>query len=180
MLRAAFAGSIAGMIASGVFALLLVCVAISDLRSRRIPNVLVLALLVTGFLFSVVTRGLLAGTGAAAAGFVLGLVLWFPFYLLKTLGAGDVKFFAAAGAWLGPVGTLEAAAAAALIGGALAVLSLLKEHGWTFGSMRVLHGLQQPGTLRGGGGLAPRGKLPYGVPMALGLAAAAWLPNFLW
>jgi len=44
-----------------------------------------------------ISVGLLASLG----GLVVGLLIWLPSWLFKLLGAGDVKMFAAAGAWLG-------------------------------------------------------------------------------
>jgi prepilin peptidase CpaA len=72
------------------FAALLTAAVVTDVRTRRIPNALVLALLCTG----VVSTGLLKGSpsvlpslGASA----LGLAIWFPFYAFRMMGAGDVK-----------------------------------------------------------------------------------------
>src|SRR3954466_2040420 len=72
-----------------------------DIRYRRIPNWLVLAGIVTGFAWNVFSSGW-SGLGHAAAGFGLGLALYFPLYLLRARGAGDVKLLAAVGAIVGP------------------------------------------------------------------------------
>src|SRR5690606_23594225 len=89
---------------------------------RRIPNVLALAMLLTGTAFAVGTHGL-AG-GAIALGFmVTGLLVWLPFYIFRMMGAGDVKLFAAACAWLASFTQLFLAAlATAIVGGVLAIV----------------------------------------------------------
>jgi prepilin peptidase CpaA len=75
--------------------------AIFDIRSRRIPNWLVLAGLVGGILWNVYAGGL-SGLTRAGAGLAIGFVLYFPLYLLRARGAGDVKLLAAIGAITGP------------------------------------------------------------------------------
>jgi prepilin peptidase CpaA len=59
---------------------------------------------------------------SALAGFTLGLVLLLPGHLIGATGAGDVKLFAALGAWLGPAGIGMAFLYTALAGGVLAVI----------------------------------------------------------
>ena len=75
---------------------------VCDLRTRRIPNVLTLGgaalALVAGL-----TAGGASGLAQAVGGWLLGAILFFPFFALGGMGAGDVKLIAALGAWLGPV-----------------------------------------------------------------------------
>lgn len=72
-----------------------------DVRTGRVPNVLVLVTAVTGFvLASAGWSG--ASTAAAAAGLVLGGALMLPGHLAGATGAGDVKLLAALGALVGP------------------------------------------------------------------------------
>ncbi|MCS7168489.1 MAG: A24 family peptidase [Gemmatales bacterium] len=47
--------------------------------------------------------GALDGLLFALAGFLTGFGLFFALWLLRTCGGGDVKLFAAIGAWIGPV-----------------------------------------------------------------------------
>lgn len=78
------------------------CVAISDYRSRRISNALVVMGLIAAFLcalFNISPFGLSAAQ--AAAGAAVGLVALLPFFALRVMGAADVKVFAVLGAWCG-------------------------------------------------------------------------------
>ena len=86
-------------VACGLFAASVVC----DLRSRRIPNVIPLALL---GLFAVYAASGAAGPPAGlwvnlAIGVVL-LAAGFALYLGGRFGAGDGKLIAIAGLWIGP------------------------------------------------------------------------------
>lgn len=82
----------------------LVAAAVVDLRSRRIPNWLTAPLAVGGLVASVAWDGPVAGGwGWALAGLLAGLALNLPLFLLRIRGGGDVKLFAAVGAWIGPV-----------------------------------------------------------------------------
>src|SRR5690349_18108325 len=80
---------------------ILVLVSISDLRSRRIPNWIVLPCLCAGILVSSWLHGR-AGLLQSLSGVALAFVLCGAFYWLGGLGAGDVKLCAAIGAWIGP------------------------------------------------------------------------------
>ena len=86
-------------IACGLFAASVVC----DLRSRRIPNVIPIALL---GLFAVYAAAGAAGPPAALwVNFAIGAVLLaagFALYLSGRFGAGDGKLIAIAGLWIGP------------------------------------------------------------------------------
>jgi prepilin peptidase CpaA len=175
-----FAGPAQSAVAGAAFVLLLGAVCVSDLRTRRIPNKLVLVIAVLGTLYSVAALPVLPGLAKALGGLAVGLALWFPFYVLRMLGAGDVKFFAAASTWIGASAALQAALLSALLGGALAILWLAGRAGWQLlGRQRAAHaartqalGPTEPAAPAGG-------KLPYGVAMAAGLALVFWFPGFL-
>jgi prepilin peptidase CpaA len=173
-----FAGSVAGVAGGAVFLALLGYACVSDWRERRIPNRLVLVLLVAGFIFGQLLEPGLAGLGRAAGGALVGLAIWFPFWLLRMLGAGDVKLFAAGAAWLGVTLAVEAALFTALVGGVIALLYMVAGQGISFTLLRLSHAAWQPGTLRD----APvsRGRtLPYGLAIAAGLLLAAAFPGLL-
>lgn len=160
------------------FVALLGCAAVSDVRARRIPNLVSATLLVLGLVAAALgTAGGTLATAAAALG--VGLALWLPFHLLGMLGAGDVKLFAAAATWLTPAAALRGAAFAAILGGLLGVLWMGYARGAGFTLARLGHARRQPGLLREPlPAVAGRdGRVPYGVAMVAALlfeAARLW------
>lgn len=177
-----FAASPVQMAAGVLFSLLLAIACVTDLRSRRIPNTLVLATLVTGIACSIAFAPVLPGLGRSLAGAATGLVIWLPFWLLKKIGAGDVKLFAAIGAWLGPTNSVTAALAAAILGGVLTVLWLVWEQGigrtaqgLVLGAASVQSGVKAPRLLV----VESRKRVPYGIALAAGGALVAWLPGLV-
>lgn len=73
----------------------------TDLRSRRIPNWLVLPFLVAGIAVSAWLHGW-HGAGQSFSGLGLGLLIYGFLFWMGGMGAGDVKLCAAIGAWIGP------------------------------------------------------------------------------
>lgn len=96
--------------------ILLVLVSITDLRSRRIPNWLVLPFLGAGLVVSGWLHGW-QGIGKSLAGVALAIVICGTFYWLGGLGAGDLKLCAAIGAWIGPHQLFIAQVATGIVGG---------------------------------------------------------------
>jgi prepilin peptidase CpaA len=172
-----FSGTPLGAIAGTIYTLLLVVAAVSDLRTRRIPNTLVVGLAVIGLGFSVLHAPLAEGALRGGGGLAVGLILWLPFYVLGWLGAGDVKMFAAAGSWLGPVRTLESAAIAALVGAVLAVVWMVRNHGAKRAIETVWLATAAPTLVVGSTDSARAARsLPYGVALAVGALVGAWAP----
>lgn len=155
MLDGVFADGALGLLWGAAYSSLLAAACVFDLRERRIPNALVVVLGVLGLLFSQLRQPGLAGLTTAAIGAGVGLALWIVPFALRMLGAGDVKLFAAAAAWIGGLAAVHAAFYAALLGGVMALA-------WWFLSRR------RPTTG------SQRSTLPYGIPMAIGLALVAW------
>jgi prepilin peptidase CpaA len=162
------------------FTAALLVASVSDIRSRRIPNWLVMALAVLGMLYSAISLSPVHGVTRALLGMLLGFVLWIPFYALRMLGAGDVKLFAAASCWLALSQVIGAALAAALAGGVLSVIGLVLAHGLGLTTFRIAHGLRDPRLLATPLAVpAGRKTLPYGLAMTVGLLIAAWFPRWL-
>jgi prepilin peptidase CpaA len=92
-----------------------------DLRTRRVPNPLTMGLAAIGVLYAAVGIGGVS-ISASLEGLALGLALMLPGHLIGATGAGDVKLFAAAGAFVGPAHILTAFIYTALAGGAIAIL----------------------------------------------------------
>ena len=94
---------------------------VTDVRSRKIPNLLTFGATLCGLLFHILVSGL-PGLTMSAGGWATGLVLFLPFFLLRGMGAGDVKLLAALGAWLGPMQTIWLALFASIAGGVMALI----------------------------------------------------------
>jgi prepilin peptidase CpaA len=140
----------------------------TDLRSRRIPNWLVLPFLLIGVAVSGWLNGW-HGVGQSLEGLALGALLFGVLFLLGGMGAGDVKLCAAIGAWIGPGQLLIALVLTGLAGGVMVL-------GWALyaGFFREL--FQGTGDLVFGwnsGGRATlsdpkRRKMPYAPAIAIG------------
>src|SRR5579871_6274396 len=91
----------------------------TDLRSRRIPNWLVLPFLVAGL----VVGGFHGwhGIEQSLAGLALGGLLFFILAVMGGMGMGDVKLCAAIGAWIGPSQMLVALVVTGIAGGVMAL-----------------------------------------------------------
>jgi prepilin peptidase CpaA len=110
------------VIVVGVLVAWALAIVVWDGRCRRIPNMLLLLVLIPATLAVLVNgQGLLgAGAGASFTGMALSALL-LPGYALGQMGAGDVKFSACLGFLLGGWAALEALLLAALLLGALAL-----------------------------------------------------------
>jgi prepilin peptidase CpaA len=105
-------------------AVILGCAAtFDDLRRRSIANWISVPGLAAGLVCHTIDRGL-TGLIWSAGGAAVGFAVFFVFYLLGGMGAGDLKLSAAFGALLGPAGILIAALLAAPLGALLAVACL--------------------------------------------------------
>jgi prepilin peptidase CpaA len=153
---------------------------VTDLRSRRIPNVLTFGASAAAVVFFGVENGW-AGFGWSLAGWAVGCALFLPWFLLGGMGAGDVKLLAALGAWVGPATAIWFALYAGIAGGVFAVFVALYK-GYLGNMLRNVWGLLmfwrvmgvQPHpelTLRTGKG--PR--LPYAFPITAGAVVGLWL-----
>ncbi|CAE6796428.1 hypothetical protein R69619_04993 [Paraburkholderia nemoris] len=157
-----------------VLALVMIA-ALSDLQTRRIPNWLVATALVVALPVQVTLHGGADGMQMWLGGCLTGGLLLLPGYLMRLMGAGDVKLMAAVGAFCGAIGAFEIGLATFVIGGvwSLAVLLLRRQ------TLTVLSGAAMRlvdragpdgGTARRHGALASGsiGTLPYGVAIAIG------------
>ena len=160
----------------GLLTCLLAAACATDLRARRIPNALAAAVLVLGLVRAVMplaVHGVDPGAPALSSalfGSGVGLAVWLPLYVLGVLGAGDVKLFAAAAAWLGPHALLPASMYAALAGGVL---------GLAWMAARVLRRPQLALTLPASATRptgVPDTRIPYALAITAGVLAVIWGP----
>ncbi len=95
--------------------------AISDIRSRRIPNWLVVVSTGSALTTAALTHGA-AGVKDSLLGALLGGTTLGLLYLLGGMGMGDVKLCVAVGAWIGPGQLVMALVMMGLAGGAIALI----------------------------------------------------------
>ena len=151
-----------------------------DMRTQRIPNWLTFPAAALGLIAATVAHSG-PGTVASAAGFLVGIGIFFPLFVLKGLGAGDVKLMGALGAWLGTSIIFGVAFYTALAGGVLGLVLILR-HRYGSQAMRNLYllithwrvfGVRPLDSLTLETAAGP--KLPYALPIATGLALTFWL-----
>ena len=151
-----------------------------DLRTRRLPNPLTLGGAAVALLHAAYTAGV-GGAVASISGWVVGLLLFLPFFALGGRGAGDVKLMAAVGAWLGPWAALWVALYTSLAGGVLA-LAVGLVTGYLGQALRNVSflmtfwqtvGFKPAPDLTLAGATGPR--LPYALAIAAGTAVHLWL-----
>ncbi|PFA67269.1 prepilin peptidase [Bacillus sp. AFS015802] len=143
----------------------------TDLKKRKILNIITFPAILIGLLFYSITQGW-DGFFFSSAGFLVGMgTLLIPF-LLGGMGAGDVKLMGTVGALMGSVFTLKAFVVVALIGGFISLILIVKKNG-------IIHSVRAfylfPVLLSGTKGMfqmkADSGSsiaFPYGVPIVIG------------
>jgi prepilin peptidase CpaA len=172
-----------------LLALIVLIAAVYDIRFRRIPNWLTLLGVVLGFGLNLF---LFEASGLRLAAFGLGLafLIYFPLYLLRGMGAGDVKLMGAIGSIVGPWNWFGIFILTNIFGGLAAVTLLLFKGRLLKTFANVGYMLKEMLFLR-----APYMKkeeldvknpkaltLPHGVMIAVGsiaylVAAAIWAPR---
>jgi prepilin peptidase CpaA len=154
-----------------IFIPLTAVITYTDVRYRRIPNKLVLVTLIAGLTLNGIfggTHGLLVSLG----GFALAFGLMFMLHVFGTMGAGDVKLFAAIGAVNTLRLVLPTLLIVALTGGVLAIIKMIysgRVRATMFGVFQFFYGLLPGQTV-------PRFDipedrsytLPYAVPICFG------------
>lgn len=109
---------------AAVLLIYLVIAFVSDIRTRRIPNKLNAAACVTGLLYHTVDSGL-QGLQISILGIGIGFGIMTPLFLMKGIGAGDVKLFMGIGAVAGPITTVYCVMYSILLGGFIGGLYVL-------------------------------------------------------
>ena len=147
-----------------------------DLRWRRIPNWLVAATIVLSLSWHSWLNGL-DGFKASGAGLLVGGALLLPCYLLKGMGAGDVKFFAAIGAAVTLQNILSVFVFAALIAGGMALFRVVAAHAFVATLSNIADMLNR--WVHGRFGVHPVARLAnenvLAIPFGVSVAAATWL-----
>ncbi len=97
---------------------------VTDIRKMIIPNRLTMPALLLGAIAHLAWDGA-AGLRLSVLGSICGTGILLALYLMRAVGAGDVKLFAALGAWLGPAAASEVAMYAVIAAGGYGLLTAL-------------------------------------------------------
>lgn len=157
---------------------------ISDLRTRKIANLLVLSGTAVALVLQAASppgNGVLLAAGGAIgllpalAGIAVGFAALFPLYALRAMGAGDIKLMMMVGAFLGPLQTLGVVVLTFAAGGVLAIATAL----WQRSFRQLVFNLRfmlTTSAINAAGGTSPKfeplqqtaGRMPYAVAIAAG------------
>lgn len=153
---------------------------LADIRTGAIPNALNGTALATGLLLSGALGGR-AGLVQSLTGALLGLAILIAPFLLHMVGAGDVKFLAAAGAIVGWRILMPSFLVGAALGAAAGIVLTAASGRSLCGVRRTLVLIHSGAWLRRsprGPGLAAGSAdvmLPYAVPLSAGLVTVTAL-----
>lgn len=171
-----------------ILAVLLMIACWQDFNDYRIHNKLILAGAISGIALNTY---LSAGAGflGSLTGFGFGLLLSLPFYLLRIMGAGDIKLLAMIGAFVGQNDILWVFLYALVAGGLLALIfslwrgvlrrtidNIIRK------SLQALPGLKSGWVKKNSSFSAEMsqsaGKLPYAIAITTGVGFFLALKNF--
>jgi len=143
----------------------------TDWRSRRIPNWLT----VPGFAVGVTLSTFFGGRGGlkdSLLGAGLAFAVMLPFWLLKSLGAGDLKFAVALGAYTGPSRLIDILIGSVFVAGVMALALVIYKRRLFQTIKNIGHILVSLATFRLPGSHVTLANpdaltIPYGVSLAL-------------
>lgn len=107
-----------------VLLILLLCAVITDLSKTRIPNPIIIAGLISGIFYRVLCQGD-RGYPGLVLGILIPVILFFPLFIMRAMGAGDIKLFAVTGAFFTIPQNMKCIVIAIAIGGVIALIKIL-------------------------------------------------------
>ncbi len=150
-----------------LLAALLVVAAASDIRSLKIPNFIPIAVVCSLVLAMLADGASAADYVAASKSGLIGLGVGYGFFHFRLMGGGDGKLFAAAAAWFTPSALLAVGFLVSVAGIVVALAAL---------AVRASNTASAPTAPAAAIKSALRTPIPYGVAIALGVTAAAFMP----
>lgn len=159
-----------------ILVVLVVAATVVDIRAHRIPNWLVGTGVVIAVVYHVFSP---FGQGATftLAGLIVGMATLMPLYVLRTMGAGDVKLMGMIGAFVGTAAVVNVVLATMVAGGIFALVAAVYKHALPqlLGNLRTMLIQRDIRRMKGAGSEAMQarpsvGKLPYAVAIASGTA----------
>lgn len=167
-------------IATGAVLVMLALAIREDALRQRVPNVLNACAFVLGIAMAFLAAGW-SGVAISFGGALVGCAALVPFYLLRGMGAGDVKLMGAAGAYLEPNSALLAAAMAFVAGCVLALGVVLFQVKRTTARTATSPGARAGLAWRAAAAISVmrHERFPYAVAIGVGVVAALWLQGSL-
>ncbi|OGX68609.1 MAG: hypothetical protein A2189_01070 [Paenibacillus sp. RIFOXYA1_FULL_44_5] len=123
---------------SGLLVLLIMLAFYTDVKAMRIPNKLTAAGAVGGMLVNFLRDGW-QGLFLSMTGLTVGFILVFILYVVRAVGAGDVKLFAAIGAISGFQLVLSSLMYSILYAGMIGLWVVVFRRGWLNRLKRVVY-----------------------------------------
>ena len=154
---------------------LLAIATVFDVKSHRIPNWLVFSGALLGFAYHAFSPfGI--GAMASAQGLAVGLAAFMPLYLIRAMGAGDVKLMAMVGAYLEPASAFGAVLTVFIAGGVLSMAAAIRNRALSrlVENLRFIMADMSMKMMVGGAAAqvdavpVSAGKLPYALAIATG------------
>ncbi len=167
-----------------LFALLAAAVA-TDLKSHRIPNLLLWPALSLALMLHMASGGI-DGLITAAGGLTLGLAMLLPIYAIGGMGAGDIKLLGVVGSFLGPWGAVVAGLATMMAGAVFGIIVIVWRCVWPVLELHTTQflspidpGASSTSVRQSSGRRNPNTNIPYAPAIAAGTAAALWYIDYL-
>lgn len=110
-----------------VLIILLILATVSDFKTYRIPNKLILSGLVISFFFQFF-KGSFLSVLYCFGTLILVCVVFLPIYFIRAIGAGDIKLFAMITCFIGMKQGLQVIIVAFMIGGIFSLIKLFRYH----------------------------------------------------
>ncbi len=168
-----------------ILAALVIIAAITDIRSRTIPNWLVLGGMLLGFGVNPYLAGW-AGLRTAGLGFALAAGIYLLFYLIHAMGGGDVKLMAAIGSIAGAQNWFSIFILTSFVGGVVALIMLLIGGGFGRTLRNIGHILKELAHFRSPHATreevdidSPKARsMPHGVAILIGTLVYLWASRY--
>ncbi|MBN2693646.1 prepilin peptidase, partial [bacterium] len=143
---------------------------ITDLKTRKILNIVTYPAIILGLLLNTIFGGV-GGLKFSAIGFVIGFVIFGTLNFLGAIGMGDVKLMAAIGALKGGMFALFSIIYIGLAGGILTILYLIIKGNLGIVLLQTLYLTFSPFSKKVKNRVKemPKIYLPYGPAMILGV-----------
>jgi prepilin peptidase CpaA len=154
-----------------VLLVLTLTAALFDVRSRRIPNWVSVSGVLIGITLNTFLADSLAGAWFSLKGLLLGFGVYFALYLVRAMGAGDVKLMGAVGSVVGAQNWFGIFVLTSILGGIMAIILAVakKRVGRTFFNIGYILGEMR----RGRPAYIEREELDVKNPQAVGLPHGA-------